>query len=151
MSPEQARGEMVDRQSDLFALGLIFYEMLAGARPFRGRSVAERLGAVLRDDPVPLPGNIAGLPPDIEIFPAVPGEVARPALPVGRRCGERSSRWRPRDRMPRRYGRKEDRPDGVSGSWRRLPWRSRCRRAAGCFLETSRRPRVVRVLSRRPA
>ena len=63
MSPEQARGEPVDRRSDLFAVGLVLYEMLAGRRPFAGRTAAERTSALLRDEPAPLPSNIPGLPP----------------------------------------------------------------------------------------
>ena len=62
MSPEQARGEAVDRRSDLFAVGLVLYEMLAGRRPFSGTTGAERTSALLRDDPAPLPPNIHGLP-----------------------------------------------------------------------------------------
>jgi eukaryotic-like serine/threonine-protein kinase len=66
MSPEQARGEAVDRRSDLFGWGLIFYEMLAGVRPFAGGSMAERLGAVLRDDPDALPPGVAAASPGAE-------------------------------------------------------------------------------------
>lgn len=51
MSPEQVRGERADARSDVFAFGVVLYEMLGGRRAFRGRSAAETMSAVLRDDP----------------------------------------------------------------------------------------------------
>jgi Tol biopolymer transport system component len=66
MSPEQARGEPVDHRSDLFAFGVILHEMLAGERPFAGTSIADRISAVLRDEPAALPAKTAGLLPGID-------------------------------------------------------------------------------------
>ena len=51
MSPEQARGEAVDARSDLFSVGSVLYEMLAGGRAFAGDTRAETMTAVLRDHP----------------------------------------------------------------------------------------------------
>lgn len=47
MSPEQARGDAIDRRADLFALGLIGYEILSGKRPFTGDTAASALRRVL--------------------------------------------------------------------------------------------------------
>jgi len=52
VSPEQADGLPVDQRSDLYSLGVIFYEMLTGDRPFKGNSVVSILNAH-KHDPIP--------------------------------------------------------------------------------------------------
>ena len=54
MSPEQAEGRPVDGRSDIFSLGGVLYEMLAGRRPFAGTSDIGVITAILRDTPAPL-------------------------------------------------------------------------------------------------
>jgi Tol biopolymer transport system component len=51
MSPEQARGRPVDRRADIWALGVILYEMLVGKAPFHGETISDTLADVLRADP----------------------------------------------------------------------------------------------------
>jgi serine/threonine protein kinase len=51
MSPEQARGKVVDKRTDLWAFGCVLYEMLTGARPFGGEDVTDTIAAVVRADP----------------------------------------------------------------------------------------------------
>jgi serine/threonine protein kinase len=59
ISPEQAEGEVVDQRGDLYALGVIFYEMLTGQRPYRGTTVVGIIQAH-RNEPIPqLPENLA--------------------------------------------------------------------------------------------
>ena len=53
MAPEQLRGEPVDGRCDLFALGIILYEMAVGYRPFSGRTHADVTSSILRDSPEP--------------------------------------------------------------------------------------------------
>jgi serine/threonine protein kinase len=55
MSPEQARGGVTDERSDIFSLGVILHEMIAGVAPFRGDSAIETLHAILKDNPPRLP------------------------------------------------------------------------------------------------
>ncbi|MGZ5474600.1 MAG: serine/threonine-protein kinase, partial [Thermoanaerobaculia bacterium] len=55
MSPEQFRGDHVDQRTDLWSLGVVLHEMVAGAPPFRGKSMAEITRAILSDSPPPLP------------------------------------------------------------------------------------------------
>jgi Tol biopolymer transport system component len=51
MSPEQARGKQVDKRSDIWAFGVVLYEMLTGQRLFEGETVSDTLAAVLRHEP----------------------------------------------------------------------------------------------------
>jgi serine/threonine protein kinase len=66
MSPEQLRGGPIDPRSDLFAFGVIVYEMLAGKRPFSGQTPADLQSAVLRDTPQPLRALRGDVPEALE-------------------------------------------------------------------------------------
>jgi tetratricopeptide (TPR) repeat protein/predicted Ser/Thr protein kinase len=58
MAPEQVRGTHVDVRTDVWALGVMLYEMLAGARPFVAPTVPELFSAILRDAPAPFPDHV---------------------------------------------------------------------------------------------
>jgi serine/threonine protein kinase len=54
MSPEQASGRPTDARSDIFAFGVVLYEMLAGRRPFQGKTDLELLQTIIHGEPAPL-------------------------------------------------------------------------------------------------
>jgi hypothetical protein len=62
MSPEQAQGEALDYRSDIFSLGVLFYEMITGARPFEGDNTISTISSILRDEPEPVHEVKSSLP-----------------------------------------------------------------------------------------
>jgi eukaryotic-like serine/threonine-protein kinase len=82
MSPEQARGQSVDRRADIWAFGCVLYEMLAGRRAFDGSTSSDVIASVLGHEP-----NYEVLPPDT---PPIVGRLLR-------RCLEKDLRRRLRD------------------------------------------------------
>jgi serine/threonine protein kinase len=82
MSPEQARGQALDKRTDIWSLGCVLYEMLAGRRAFPGQTISETVAAVIADEP-----DWAALPQ------ALPARV----LWLMRRCLEKDSRRRLHD------------------------------------------------------
>ena len=82
MSPEQARGKTVDKRADVWAFGVVLYEMLTGTRPFQGEDVSLTLASVMKSDL-----NVTRIPND------VPATVRT----VLRRCLEKDPTQRIRD------------------------------------------------------
>ncbi|MFH1221361.1 MAG: protein kinase [Candidatus Eisenbacteria bacterium] len=66
MSPEQARGEEVDLRTDIWSLGVVMYEMLAGGIPFRGENDQAIIHSILNDKPEHPTKISEGLPADLE-------------------------------------------------------------------------------------
>jgi serine/threonine protein kinase/tetratricopeptide (TPR) repeat protein len=66
MSPEQARGLKADTRSDIFSLGVVLYEMVAGRAPFEGVTPIDCLAALLQTDPQPLTRFVPEVPGELE-------------------------------------------------------------------------------------
>ncbi|MBA2258092.1 MAG: serine/threonine protein kinase [Acidobacteria bacterium] len=79
MSPEQARGKSVDRRADIWAFGVVFYEMLTGVRPFEGETMTDALSAIVSREPD---------------WTTLPAEAHRAVGTLLRRCLEKDPRKR---------------------------------------------------------
>jgi len=102
MSPEQARGKPVDKRTDIWAFGVVLYEMLTGRRAFEGETVSDVIAAVLTAET-----DLAELPA------STPAGVAR----LLGRCLERDPRQRLRDIGEARIALQQlDEPDALSAS-----------------------------------
>jgi len=66
MSPEQVSEGEVDGRSDIYSLGCVLYEMLAGEPPFAGGTPLETLARSVREEATPLRSKVEGVPPDVE-------------------------------------------------------------------------------------
>ena len=66
MAPEQLEGRVVDFRTDIFALGLVLYEMATGRKAFSGASRASLASAILRDEPEPISASQPATPPALD-------------------------------------------------------------------------------------
>lgn len=66
MSPEQIRNGPVDYRSDIFSFGAILFEMFSSKRAFSGRTIADTVSAILRDEPLEVSENRDAIPPGIQ-------------------------------------------------------------------------------------
>lgn len=66
MSPEQARGERVDARTDIWSLGVVLYELVAGCAPFERATPSEVIALILEREPAPLARYAQEIPPELE-------------------------------------------------------------------------------------
>jgi eukaryotic-like serine/threonine-protein kinase len=137
MSPEQAKGEALDRRSDIFAMGIVLYELSTGRRLFKRVSTARALEAICRDPVIPPSRLVGGYPAALEAVCmralakkpsdryATAADMRRDLLEVARqlpspveRLAEQMHRW-----FPERIAEKEEmlRRAGEGRELARLP------------------------------
>lgn len=84
MSPEQVLGRPLDGRSDLFSLGVVFYQLLAGQLPFAGETVTSVCYQIVHESPRPLP-NVADIPaPVLQILARMLAKAADDRFPDGK-------------------------------------------------------------------
>jgi eukaryotic-like serine/threonine-protein kinase len=79
MSPEQTRGEEADARSDIWSLGAVIYEMIAGTPPFQGQTPSDCIASILMTEPPALSGTLSGRRGDTDSSRRTAGE---PDIPV---------------------------------------------------------------------
>jgi TolB-like protein/Flp pilus assembly protein TadD len=66
MSPEQSAGKLVDQRTDIWSLGVVLYEMLAGRVPFQGKDIHRQIIAIQEAEPAPISQTVEGVPDRLE-------------------------------------------------------------------------------------
>ncbi|HKA21484.1 MAG TPA: protein kinase [Blastocatellia bacterium] len=66
MSPEQVKGESLDKRSDIFSFGVLLYEMISGRQPFAAQTPAEIISAILTTEPLPIAHYSIAIPASLE-------------------------------------------------------------------------------------
>ena len=108
MSPEQARGESVDKRTDIWAFGCVFFEMLTGRAAFGGDTFSDTLVAILQGEP------------EWTALPAMPGACEAPAATLPGEGSAASTSGYRRCAVRARPPESEPRPARVKRQDRRL-------------------------------
>ena len=126
MAPEQLRADAVDHRVDLFALGVVLYELITARLPFRGATLADTFDRIFHADPEPVSRFVPAVPAELErivrkALQKVAGQPVSVCARAAHRPASRGTPARGRTKRRRGCGRRRSRRDNEASPSSRSP------------------------------